>query len=89
MVPKAKLRRLKSRSWIRGSLRTSSTTMNALSATAETRLSLTMNAEPNQSSTLPSSSTVWNAARPMAINMIPVQSPCRSRFICGFDCGRA
>ena len=48
--------------------------------------SLTMKGDPNQSSLLPSSNTVCNAARPIAMVMMPGQSPSRSSdsFI-GFD----
>ena len=40
--------------------------------------SLTMKGEPNQSSLLPSSSTVCSAARPIAMVTMPGQSPSRS-----------
>ena len=40
--------------------------------------SLTMKGEPNQSSLLPSSSTVCSADRPIAMVAMPAQSPSRS-----------
>ena len=40
--------------------------------------SLTMKGEPNQSSLLPSSSTVCSAERPIAMVTMPAQSPSRS-----------
>jgi hypothetical protein len=61
----------------------SSIQRKADSATAATIDSLTMKGEPNQSSLLPSSSTVCSALRPMAMVTMPNQSPSRSnaRFI--------
>ena len=67
--------------------------MNSDSAIAATSASRTMNGEPNQSSLLPSSSTVCSEARPIASVAMPVQSPSRSRRSCigarGSDGSRA
>jgi hypothetical protein len=60
-------------------LRVSSTATKAVSATIATTDSRTMNIDPNQSSFSPSSSTVSSAPSPMAIEVIPSQSPRRSR----------
>ena len=78
-MPKPKLRRASSRRFSSGFAVVSSIHRNRPSAIAATIESLTMKGEPNQSSLLPSSSTVCSALRPIAIVMTPGQSPWRSR----------
>ena len=56
----------------------SSIATNSVSAIAAIHARRTMKGEPNQSSLLPSSSTVCSAARPIAMVMMPAQSPCAS-----------
>ena len=53
----------------------SSIATNSVSATAATTANRTMKGEPNQSSLLPSSSTVCSAASPIAMVTMPAQSP--------------
>ncbi|MGY4296717.1 hypothetical protein ACVWXN_004812 [Bradyrhizobium sp. i1.4.4] len=72
------MRRARRRRFSSGFRSASSIHRKADSAIAATIDSLTMNGEPNQSSLLPSSSTVCSAARPIAMVAIPAQSPSRS-----------
>ena len=76
MLPRPKLRRSSRRRLSSGCSVVSSIQMNSDSATAETSDSRTINGEPNQSSLLPSSSTVCSDASPMASVAMPGQSPC-------------
>ncbi len=77
-MPKPKLRRASSRRLSSGFLVVSSMARNSASATAAMIDRRTMKGEPNQSSLLPSSSTVCSAERPIAMVMTPGQSPSRS-----------
>ncbi|MGY4348286.1 hypothetical protein ACVWXM_004753 [Bradyrhizobium sp. GM7.3] len=77
-MPKPKLRRTSRRRFRSGFFTVSSMIRKALSATAAMTDSLTMKGEPNQSSLLPSSSTVCSADNPIAMVMMPAQSPSRS-----------
>ncbi|MNV88555.1 hypothetical protein D3C71_1827730 [compost metagenome] len=56
--------------------------MKAIRNTATVKASLTMNGDWNQSSLLPSSRTVCSAERPMAMVIMPAQSPSLSRDNC-------
>ena len=77
-MPKPKLRRNNSRRLSSGLLLVSSIRRNNDSATAAITDRRTMNGDPNQSSLLPSSSTVCSAPRPIAMVTMPGQSPWRS-----------
>ena len=77
-MPKPKLRRTSRRRFNSGFFTVSSMIRKAVSATAAMTDSLTMKGEPNQSSLLPSSSTVCSADSPIAMVMMPAQSPSRS-----------
>ncbi|MEY9566484.1 hypothetical protein ABH978_002323 [Bradyrhizobium ottawaense] len=77
-MPKPKLRRTSRRRLRSGFFTVSSMIRKAVSATAAITDSLTMKGEPNQSSLLPSSSTVWSVDSPIAMVTMPAQSPSRS-----------
>jgi hypothetical protein len=81
--PKPKLRRASRLRLSSGFFAVSSIAMKAESATPAMTDSFTIKGEPNQSSLLPSSSTVCSADRPIAMVTMPAQSPsCSSdRFI--------
>ena len=53
----------------------SSIATNAVRNTAAMMASRRMNGEASQSSLLPSSSTVWNADKPIVMATMPAQSP--------------
>ena len=78
-VAKPKFRPVSSRRFRSGRSFVSSIQTKRASATAATTLRRVMKGEPNQSSLLPSSSTVWSAESPIAMVAMPVQSPWRRR----------
>ncbi len=81
-VPKPKLRLSSRRRLSSGFAVASSRQTKSGSATAATSASRTMKGEPNQSSLLPSSSTVSSAPSPTASMAMPSQSPCFKRPSC-------
>jgi hypothetical protein len=70
-----KLRRLSRRRLTSGFLTVSSIATKAVRKTAATTARSTMKGDSNQSSLLPSSSTVCRAERPMTMVTMPAQSP--------------
>ena len=75
MVPMPKLRPFNSRSRISGFSTVSSIQTNSDRLTSAITASRRMKGEENQSSLLPSSSTVCSADRPIAMVKMPAQSP--------------
>jgi hypothetical protein len=81
-VPKPKLRPFNSRNRISGFSVVSSIQMNRLKLITATTASRRMKGEANQSSLLPSSSTVCSADRPIAMVAMPAQSPSLRSLSC-------
>ncbi len=77
-----KLRRFRRRRLTSGFCTVSSIAMNAARNTAAMMLRLRMKGDSNQSSLLPSSSTVCSAESPMAMVTMPAQSPSLSSDSC-------
>ncbi len=82
MVPKPKLRCISSRSRISGFSIVNSIQTNSDRLMSATIPSRRMKGEENQSSLLPSSSTVCSADSPIAMVKMPPQSPSFRRLSC-------
>jgi hypothetical protein len=81
-TPIPKLRRVSRRKRTSGFCTVSSMATKPVRNTAATIASRKMKDEANQSSLLPSSSTVWSADRPIAMVTMPVQAPSFSKESC-------